>query len=234
MQFAGLVKTTLIDYPGKVAAVVFTQGCNFRCGFCHNPDLIPIKSEKPDTLVSKDEVMALLIKRQGVLDGVVITGGEPLVTIGVEDFIKEIKDLGYLVKLDTNGSNPGLLRKLIDSELIDYVAMDIKADLGNYAKVCGFQDLTKIKESVDILLQGRVDYEFRTTVLPYYHQIDDFKRLGELIKGAKLYTIQGFRPQITLDEALETEKPFTREQLLLIRDVVSPFVQRVVIHENLS
>jgi len=229
MHIAGLVKTSLIDYPGKVAAVVFTQGCNFRCGFCHNPDLI----EVGEGILSEDEIFEFLKTRQGKLDGVVITGGEPLVQPDIMVFIIKARALGYLIKLDTNGSNPKVLGSLIEGHLIDYIAMDIKGPLSKYADICAYSNTKVIQQSIKIIKSSGLDYEFRTTVLPHFHEADDFDGIGKLIAGAKLYTIQGFRPQITLDPALKQENSFTYLQLEDIAKVMAPYVDKVVIHANL-
>lgn len=230
MKIAGLVRSSLIDYPGKVAAVVFTQGCNFRCGFCHNPDLIPISNQQ--LAISEDEVLDFLKTRVGKLDGVVITGGEPLVQPDIMDFIGKIKALGFAVKLDTNGSNPGKLSQLIDLKLIDYVAMDIKGTLAKYGQICGYLNTKVIQQSIEIIMRSGQPYEFRTTVLPAYHEKKDFIEIGKMIKGAKLYTIQGFRPQITLDPSLGSAKSFTEAGLSEFAKIISPYVEKVVIHPN--
>jgi pyruvate formate lyase activating enzyme len=169
MEINGLVKTSLIDYPEKVAAVVFTQGCNFQCGFCHNPDLIQSNKGK----IKDAEVFEYLETRIGKLDGVVITGGEPIIQKGLEEFIYRIKQMGLLVKLDTNGSDPEKLLSLMKSNILDYVAMDIKGPLEDYPKISKHLNNKVIQESVQILMHGSIEYEFRTTVLPYYHKIID-------------------------------------------------------------
>lgn len=232
MKLAGLVKSSLIDYPGKIAAVVFTQGCNFRCGFCHNPDLISFEPQASSIQYEEKEVLDFLKTRVGKLDGVVITGGEPLIQSDIEEFISKIKSLGFAVKLDTNGSNPEKLSKLIDEKLVDYIAMDIKGTLSNYPDICAYSNKKVIQKSIEIIMKSGLDYELRTTVLPIYHNIDDFKEIGELISGAKLYTIQGFRPQITLDKSLANASSFSDSQLAQISDVITPYVQKVVIHTN--
>lgn len=231
MKIAGLVRSSLIDYPGKVAAVVFTQGCNFRCGFCHNPDLIPIKSD--EAKISEREVLDFLSTRIGKLDGVVITGGEPLVQADLEEFVEKIKALGFAVKLDTNGSSPYRLQAMIDANLIDYIAMDIKGPLAKYPEICAYLNTKVIQRSVEIIKNSGLSYEFRTTVLPKYHDLADFHDIGEMIKGADLYTVQGFRKQITLDPDLATATSFTGAELASIAAVMSSYVQKVVIHPNI-
>ena len=232
MKIAGLIKSSLIDYPGKIAAVVFTQGCNFRCGFCHNPDLISAAFPKGTKQYEEDEIFTFLEKRMGKLDGVVITGGEPLFQPDLEQLITKIKQLGFLVKLDTNGSSPERLKAMLDSGLIDYVAMDIKGPLEKYVEICSYPNKKVIQDSIDIVMKNSVPYEFRTTVLPAYHDISDFQKIGKMIKGAKKYTIQGFRSLITLDRSLRDGKSFPITDLAKIKDAISPYVEEVFIHEN--
>jgi pyruvate formate lyase activating enzyme len=232
MKIAGLVRSSLIDYPGGVAAVVFTQGCNFRCGFCHNPDLISLQPQASSIPLSETDFLDFLEKRIGKLDGVVITGGEPLIQPDIEEFIVKIKALGFAVKLDTNGSNPKKLSTLITNKLIDYIAMDIKGPLAKYADICAYPNTKVIQRSVKIIIDSGLPYEFRTTVLPAYHEARDFVQIGELIKGASVYTIQGFRPQITLDPVLADAKPFSTEELKKFSDIMTPYVGKVVIHPN--
>ena len=193
MNIQGLQKLTLLDYPGKMACIIFTAGCNLRCPFCHNSALVinpPKESE-----FSVDEILDFLKKRQGILEGVVITGGEPLLQNDLEDFIVKIREIGYSVKLDTNGTFPDRLRNLIDKGLLDYVAMDVKASPGGYPPSVGIggYDVSKINESINLLLEGRVDYEFRTTVVREFHSIFDMKYLGEWLKGAKRHYLQAFK-----------------------------------------
>ncbi len=193
MKIKGLQKLTLLDFPGKTACTVFLGGCNFRCPFCQNSELI--LPGAADYEISEDEFFSLLKKRQGMLDGVCVTGGEPLVSIGVEDFIKRIKDMGYLVKLDTNGSFPDKMKKLIDMGLIDYVAMDIKNSPERYAETVGVAnfDMQPIFESVDFLMSGNVEFEFRTTVVKELHTVEDMEKIGEWLKGDEKYYLQNFR-----------------------------------------
>jgi len=229
MEINGLVKTSLIDYPGKIAAVIFTQGCNFYCGFCHNPDLINITKG----VLTEREVVDYLEKRVDTLDGVVITGGEPTIHNDIDLFIKKIKEMGFLVKLDTNGSDPAKILSLIENKLVDYIAMDIKGPLDKYPTISTYMNKKVIQESIRMIITSGLKYEFRTTVLPYYHELNDFDQIGELIKGASLYTIQGFRPQITYNKALQKEKIFTTKELEQIKQVMENYVEKVVIHENL-
>ncbi len=194
MKISGLLKLTALDYPEKLACTVFTAGCNLRCPFCHNASLVCGSGEE----ISEDEFFAFLKKRRGILDGVCITGGEPLLQSKIAEFMKKIKDLGFLVKLDTNGAFPDRLSSLIDAHLVDYVAMDIKNCPEKYPITCGVKGsyeefFVPFKESIDILLKGKVDYEFRTTVVSELHTLDDIKKAGEAIKGADKWFLQCFK-----------------------------------------
>ncbi len=192
MVFGGFQKLTLLDFPGKVACTLFTKGCNFRCPFCHNVPLVTDISQSEE--YTEEEVLSFLKKRSGVLEGVCITGGEPLMQNGIEDFIKKVKDMGYAVKLDTNGSFPQKLKALAEQKLIDYVAMDIKNSPQKYAVTSGVtQDIVSpVYESIEFLLSGKVDYEFRTTVALELHTPEDIQDIGVMIKGAAKYYIQNF------------------------------------------
>ena len=193
MNIQGLQKLTLLDYPEKMACTIFTGGCNLRCPFCHNAGIVLNPSAEGE--FSVEDILAFLKKRQGILDGVVITGGEPLMQKDIDVFIQKIRELGYSVKLDTNGTYPEKLKDLIDRGLVDYVAMDIKASPAGYPPAVGIggYDISKIAQSVSLLLEGRVDYEFRTTVVREFHSIFDMNALGEFIKGAKRHYLQAFR-----------------------------------------
>lgn len=192
MIIQGLQKLTLLDYPGKVACTVFTAGCNYRCPFCHNASLVV--DTGGNEIIPEEEVFSFLLKRQGVLDGVCVTGGEPLIQHDIEDFLRKVKELGYEVKLDTNGSFPDKLKNLVDKKLVDYVAMDIKNSQENYGKTIGIQDydIREVHRSVMYLLSGAVPYEFRTTVVREFHQKSDFVSIGRWIKGAEHYYLQQF------------------------------------------
>ena len=191
LNIQGLQKTTLLDYPGFVAATVFFGGCNMRCPFCHNMDIVENTTEPA---YSDRDVLGFLSKRSGILDGVCITGGEPTLCPELPSFIARIKDLGYRVKLDTNGTNPKMLKSLVNDKLVDYVAMDIKSSLGGYGKACGISsiDTSPIKESIDFLLAGTCEYEFRTTAVEEFLSDNVISEIGALIKGAKQYYLQGY------------------------------------------
>ncbi|HKM03790.1 MAG TPA: anaerobic ribonucleoside-triphosphate reductase activating protein [Lachnospiraceae bacterium] len=193
MEIHGLNKTTLLDYPGHVAATLFTGGCNFRCPFCHNKDLVLSPSSQP--IISLDEVFSFLEKRKNILTGVCITGGEPTLQKDLPEFIRDIKALGYLVKLDTNGYRPDILKSLVSDHLLDYVAMDIKTSPANYSIVTGLSsmDVSKIMESVSFLMSGSVTYEFRTTVVKELHKSSDFEEISTWLTGCRSYYLQSFK-----------------------------------------
>lgn len=191
MHFEALQKLTLLDYPGRTAATLFTHGCNFRCPFCHNAGLVVRPSE---TAVDENELFAYLDKRKKLLDGICITGGEPLLQPDIADFIRRVRAHGYAIKLDTNGSFPERLAALLDEGLIDYVAMDIKNSPEKYTETAGAKGiLEKVQASVALLLQNKVDYEFRTTVTGNLHTEEDMRAIGEWIAGAKRYFLQPFK-----------------------------------------
>ena len=191
MIIGGLQKMTMLDFPGKVACTIFTQGCNFKCPFCHNRGLVVGQKD----IITEEEIFAYLKKRVGILDGACVTGGEPLLQKDIFEFLKKIKDTGLLVKLDTNGYLPDKLRYAIENGLVDYVAMDIKNCPDKYAQTSGVDnlDIENIKESVNILKEGKVPYEFRTTVTKELHTKEDLKKIGEWICGAEAYYIQNYR-----------------------------------------
>ena len=211
MNIAGVQKVTLLDYPGKVACEIFTQGCNFECPFCQNSGLIPITNTGE---FSEEEIFEYLVLRKKILDGVVITGGEPTVQKDLKGFIKKIKDLGLLVKLDTNGGNPKVLQELIDEDLVDYVAMDIKNIFNKYNITAGKKiNLDNIKKSIEILKASKIDYEFRTTIIKEMHSLDDIVSICKLVGNAKYY-LQNFEDsENVLDHSLHG---FSREELLFI------------------
>ena len=186
----GFDKLTLLNYPDKVACTIFTKGCNFRCPYCHNSSLISLDKEND----KYKEVISYLNKRKGILDGVCITGGEPLIHKCIKDLIKEIKDMGFLVKLDTNGSNPLMLKEIIDEKLIDYVAMDIKNTFDKYEMTIGCKtNLDNIKKSIDVIESSDIDYEFRTTIVKEFHTFDDIKGIVNMLDEKSKYYIQNFR-----------------------------------------
>ena len=194
MRLGGLQKLTLLDFPEHVACTVFTLGCNMRCPFCHNSSLVIPGREHEEGEMEEEEFFKFLNKRKGLLDGVAITGGEPLIQPDIKEFIKKVRDLGFLVKLDTNGSFPARLRELIDEGLIDYAAMDIKSTIEGYGSACGLKNppFDQLRESISILMEGKIPFEFRTTVVDELHDEAVFEGIGELIAGAPRYFLQRF------------------------------------------
>lgn len=224
MIIKGLQKTTLLDFPTKVACTVFTGGCNFRCPFCHNASLVT-RTDNSDT-VNIDAFFDYLKKRRGILDGVCITGGEPLLQKDIKDFIARIKELGYAVKLDTNGSDSKTLRDLVDAKLIDYVAMDIKGAQNKYSMICGVdmgRYMDHVKESVEFLLTDPISFEFRTTVVRELHSYEDFEDIGRWIKGANKYFLQQFKDSGDLI-ANDNFSAYNKEEMEEILAIVKPYV----------
>ena len=197
MRIYGLQKMTLLDYPGRVACTVFLGGCNYRCPYCHNYELAD-GSARP--VMEEEELLAFLRKRQGLLDGAAITGGEPCMEKELPGFLNRIRELGYSIKLDTNGSFPDMLQRILEQGLADYVAMDIKNSPEKYALTTGKDrlDLAPVRESVSMLMQGQTDYEFRTTVVEELHQAEDFEKIGEWISGSRRYFLQPFTDRDTV------------------------------------
>ena len=197
MKIHGLQKMTLLDFPGHVACTVFLGGCDFRCPFCHNYELAD-GTAKP--VMEESELLEFLEKRRGLLDGVAFTGGEPCLHTGLPELFQKIRDMGYALKLDTNGCHPDLLQSILDQKLVDYVAMDIKNSPEKYAQTSGVDhvDMEKIRESIRLIMDRSPDYEFRTTVVEELHDEDDFSKMGELIRGAGKYYLQGFTDRDTV------------------------------------
>lgn len=221
---AGLQKSSLLDYPEKISAIIFTQGCNFRCSYCHNPELLNFADGK----ICPQECLAFLKTRQKKLDGVVITGGEPCLQKGLITFIKEIKKLNFAIKLDTNGTCPEVIKQLLDLKLLDYIAMDIKAPLEKYKEIVGFEiEPDKIKKTIDLIMRSGVDYEFRTTVLKSQLSFQDFQDIGKLINGAKKYYLQKFVPSKIYNEQLMREKSYTEEEFFPIKQELKKNIQFV-------
>ena len=195
MNFAGIQKLTLLDYPGKTACTLFTDGCNLRCPFCHNARLV-LPEKRENHVLSGTEITLFLKKRAGLLDGICITGGEPLLHIReLREFLPEVRSLGYAVKLDTNGTYPDALAELLRDGLIDYAAMDVKNAFPYYGGTVGLTgfDVTPVKESIDLLMHSGIEYEFRTTVVREFHTVERIRELAASIAGAKRYFLQGFR-----------------------------------------
>jgi pyruvate formate lyase activating enzyme len=223
----GIQKSSLIDYPEKISAIVFTQGCNFRCPYCHNPELLLIKCE---TVFTVSHFVDFLKTRIGKLDGVVITGGEPTLHKDLPEFIKQIKELGFCVKLDTNGTNPEMLQSLLGKRLIDYVAMDIKAPIEKYSEVvCTKVNTDNILKSIEILMNSNINYEFRTTVVKSQLAVSDFEEIGKMISGAKKYYLQRFLPTKTLNKTFLNQVTYSDEEFLPIIDNLKKYIPSVAI-----
>lgn len=227
MQIGGLQKLTLLDFPGRVACTVFLYGCNLRCPFCHNASLVLPRDGAPPPM-SQEDLLAFLEKRRGRLDGVCVTGGEPTLHPELPDLLRAIKALGFDIKLDTNGSNPDLLHQLIDDGLVDYVAMDIKNSPDHYTQTCGGVDmLPKVRQSAALLLEDRVDYEFRTTLVHPLHCTDDLVAIGQWLQGAKRYFLQQF---IDSGDLIGTGlSAFSADEMETMRQAVLPYIENTAL-----
>lgn len=226
MIIGGLEKLSLLDYPEHLAAIIFTQGCNFRCHFCYNPQLVLPNKEKGPALCESD-LFLFLKSRQGKLEGVVITGGEPTLHADLPEFIKAIKDLGYLVKLDSNGTKPEVLERLIKDKLIDYIAMDLKAPLEKYEASVGVPvNYNNIKKSVKIIMTSGLPYEFRTTLVPGLIEMGDISAMGELIKGASKWYLQAFKSDTDLvNPKYQSSSPFSTKEMRAMAKAGQDFVK---------
>lgn len=216
MKLAGLEKNTLMDFPDKVACIVFTHGCNFRCPYCHNSQIL----EDGEAGLSEEQFFSFLNKRQGLLDGVVVTGGEPCIHKDISEFVEKIKNLGFLVKLDTNGYFPGVLEKMIEKKLIDYITMDVKNDLENYSDACGVSlDKDKIKRSIELIKNSGIDHEFRTTVVPGLHNKENMKKISELISNSNRFFIQNFIPKNCYNPEYNKKRPYDESVLEEFKEI---------------
>lgn len=221
----GLQKSSLIDYPEKISAIIFTQGCNFKCPYCHNPELIGSTSDSP---LSVQYILIFLQSRVGKLDGVVITGGEPTLHEDLPQFIKQIKDLGFLVKLDTNGTNSSMLQKLINEKLVDYVAMDIKAPIEKYSQVvCSEVNAEHVLKSIKILKNSDIDFEFRTTVVKSQLSENDFDKIGKMIKETDKYYLQRFLPTKILNRFFMKQTTYSDEEFTPIIENLKKYIKQV-------
>ena len=219
MNIGGFQRFSLIDYPGKICAIVFTQGCNFRCPYCHNPELVdPKRFSRP---IPGEEIIEFLANRRGKLDAVEITGGEPTLQPDLIDFMCDLKKLDYLVKLDSNGSNPAIISEAIKREIVDYIAMDVKAPLERYREITNSRvDPAKIEHSIELIMSSGLDYEFRTTVVKSQLGKRDILEIGRLIRGSKRYILQKFVPVKVLDTKFLDEVVYTDDELEYLRDAV--------------
>ena len=225
MHIHGLQKLSMVDYPGKIAATVFTGGCNLRCPFCHNALLVTRLTESPR--IDTEEVLRFLKSRRGLLDGVVLTGGEPLLQTDAGDFLARVKDMGFAVKLDTNGCYPDALTQILEAGSVDYVAMDIKNSREKYAQTVGVPgfDIGPVEESISLLMSGDTDYEFRTTVVRELHTTEDLEAIGQWIRGAKRYFLQNFEDSGNLIR--EGFHGFSEEEIRVLSQHAAPYVEYI-------
>lgn len=223
MKFSGIQKTSLTDFPEKVATVLFTPGCNLRCPFCHNWRIVV--DPKPPFL-NEENTFKILESRKRFIDAVVVTGGEPTLHKELPKFLKKLKDKGFTVKLDTNGFYPQVLEECL--AYVDYVALDVKTSLEKY-KLLGAKDTKDLQHSVEMLKSGKVDYEFRTTVVPNFVEAEDVLAMGEIIKGAKAFALQQFVPDDTLDKSLRTVKPYSPEKISEWAEKLKDYAEKLVI-----
>ncbi len=222
MIFGGLEKMTLIDYPGKVACMVYTIGCNFRCPYCHNPELV---DETVETRITEHEFFDFLDERRKLVEGVVVTGGEPTMHADLPDFLKKVRARNVSVKLDTNGTNPAMLKDLIEGTLVDYVAMDIKSPLRSYSRtVARPVDIEAIAKSIGILLSASVEYEFRTTLVKALVSPDDLEEIAREIRGAKRYYLQKFIPTKLLNPQFRKKATYNDEELAALQAAAARYV----------
>ena len=228
MKIGGLQKLTLVDYPGKVAATVFLIGCNFKCPFCQNPELVDPEKIKKQPKISEKEFFAFLDSKKGLIEGICITGGEPTIHADLIDFIKKIKNKGFLIKLDTNGSSPEMLEKLIRAKLLDFIALDIKSSENNYSKASGVKvDLEKINKSIDLIKTSGLDCEFRTTAVPGLVEKEDIEQMGEWLKGAKKFALQQFQNKKVLDKKFTKIEPYSEEIFKEFQKSLEKYIEKV-------
>ncbi len=229
MTIHGIQKLTLVDYPGKCACILFTGNCNFRCPFCHNSSLV--LHPETEGVIEEEEIFSFLERRRKMLDGVVITGGEPTLERSLIPFLKRIRSLGYSVKLDTNGYLPDVLEEAVSAGAVDYVAMDIKTSLDDYSRVCGVNaDMTRICRSIDFLLSGKVDYEMRTTVVKELHNEENFRKIGEAIRGARRYFLQSFvQSENTIMKGFSSP---SSEDLENYKEILNSYIESVSIRDR--
>jgi pyruvate formate lyase activating enzyme len=229
MKIGGLQKLSLVDYPGKTAAAIFTIGCNFRCGFCHNPELVLPERYGPE--IPLEEIFEFLEKRRGQLEGVVVSGGEPTMHEDLPEFLASIKKMGYAVKLDSQGSHPEMLRRIIGEGSIDFIAMDIKSTLEKYSMIVARPvDTAEIQESIKLIMDSGLDHEFRTTSVKQLMKIEDFEEIGKMINGAQRYAFQRFRAGRSLNPQFDRFGTFSDEEIEKIVKIMEKYVKKVVVH----
>jgi len=228
MLIGGIQTLTLLDFPGKVATTIFTAGCNFRCGYCHNPELVlpELIKKNQDNLIPEKKFFNFLKSRENFLDGVAITGGEPTLQPDLVGFIAKIKAMGLLVKLDTNGTNPEMIKELISQNLVDYYAMDVKYPLDIYDKITSTPFPAKIfQKSINLIRNSGIDHEFRTTVIAEYHTPEIIEKIAKTVQGCHLYTLQNFRPDYTLDKKFTKLHGLTVEKLAEMKKIAERYVR---------
>jgi len=229
MRIGGLQKLSLVDYPRHTAVAMFTVGCNMRCGYCHNPELV-LPERYADTIPEED-ILLFLESRVDRVEGVVISGGEPTMHADLPDFIRRIKKLGFLVKLDTNGTNPDMLRELFAKKLLDFVAMDIKASMARYHEVVARPvDIDAIQESIQLIKASGVDHEFRTTLVKSQVSPEDLDEIGQLINGSPRFALQRFRPGLTLSPQFARETTYSDKELAVLKTNMERYVTECVVH----
>lgn len=234
MKIGGIQKLSLVDYPGKTSAAIFTIGCNMRCGYCHNPELV--LPERYSDAIPEEDILEFLARRVGKLEGVVVSGGEPTMHEDLPDFFVKLKELGFYTKLDSNGTHPKMMKDLLDRQLVDYVAMDIKGPLEKYQQIVAYPvDTEAVKESIELILGSSIDFEFRTTVVKSQLIFnegghDDFDAIGQLIDGAPRFALQKFRSGKTLNPRFERESTYSDEDFELIKNKMEKYIKECVVH----
>lgn len=229
MLIGGLQPVTLLDYPNKVAAIIFTAGCNMRCPFCYNPELVLPDLIKDDKLYKQDEVIKFLKKRKKYLDGLVITGGEPTLQEDLIDFLGLMKEIGYQIKLDTNGINYKVLKNVVKDGLVDYLAMDIKGPLDSYDKFCGVKNFKEVEKSIELVRSCGLPYEFRSTLVRGLHELADMEKMAKMIAGAKLYYLQNYRRE---DKQVDDDfvgAGFSRADLKGFKEIAQKYLEKCIV-----
>lgn len=229
MKIGGLQKLSLVDYPGHTSIAMFTIGCNMRCGYCHNPELV--LPERFADVIPEEDIFTFLQSRVGKVEGVVVSGGEPTMHADLPDFLARIKDLGFLVKLDTNGTHPNMLKRMISDEVLDFVAMDIKATMERYQEVVARAiDTEDILESIRVIKSSGVDHEFRSTLVKSQISPSDLDEIGRLVRGSPRYALQRFRPGRTLNPQFANETTYSDDELEILKQKMEKYVKTCVVH----
>ncbi len=226
MHIKGIQKTSLIDYPGKICTTIFTGGCNFRCPYCHNPELVEGHDKVPT--ISFDELFQILDARHKLVDALCVGGGEPCLNERLPELLRKVKEKGVFVKLDTNGTRPDMIRKLLDEKLIDFIAMDIKGPLDKYPEITNSPvDVEKIKESIELVRESGLDYEFRTTIVPKLLDREDLLKIGKMLNGSKKYVLQRFKPDKVLDPSYKAMPSYHVDEMLEFVEMLQPYFEKV-------